>query len=156
MLKNDISTFAEPNLFKNNLTNISSSFPSILEDFLKSYKFIHSVPDNTEYQHIFENNKVHLHEYQQNLAKLKKTLNQSTREINDFLSNINEKIQKEKQLNKKYKKELNILQNKENATNELIGDYINIYHMNYLNNWALFLSIFAAGVMNYSLYKAKK
>jgi DNA repair ATPase RecN len=155
MLNKDITTFPNPDTFIKEINNISNRFPTILDDFLKSYKMTHSVPDNSEYQYIYENNKTYMYEYKQELTKFKKKINNSVSDINAFLSNINTQIQLEKQINRKYTKELHIIQNQENATNELIHDYTNIYKMHYLKNWGLFISIFVVGLANYSLYKAK-
>lgn len=145
----------DPEVYLKELMNINNSYPSILDDFLISYKMTNTVPDNTEYQHIFDKNKTYLHQYEQNLAKLKKNINKSINDVNISFSDINSKIREEKHKNRKYKKELNIIENKENAANELIGDYNNIYKMYYLKNWALFISIFIAGFINYSVYKSK-
>lgn len=145
----------EPKIFFTTLNDSSNRFPSILDDFLISYKMTNAVPDNTEYQHIFDKNKTYLHQYEQNLANLKKNINKSINDINLSFSNLNSKIRQEKQINRKYKKELNIIETKENTANELINDYTNIYQMYYLKNFSLFISIFISGFINYAVYKSK-
>ena len=49
------------------------------------------------------------------------------------------------EINTKLKLELGVIKEKENSADIMISNYKQLYDIGYLKNWALFLSILAAG-----------
>ena len=68
----------------------------------------------------------------------------NTDEINKKLFSLNTLIKQEKKRNLELKLKLGIVEDKNNASTELITDYKDIYLSDYLRNWGLFLSILVA------------
>jgi len=64
--------------------------------------------------------------------------------MNSQLVDLNALIKKEKERNTTLKVKLGIVENKNNASNEMISNYKQHYNYGYLRNWGLFLSIIVA------------
>ena len=64
----------------------------------------------------------------------------NTDDINKQLSELDRLIRIERDKNKNLRKKLGMIENKNNSSLEMISDYKEIYQINYLRNWALFLS----------------
>jgi hypothetical protein len=55
--------------------------------------------------------------------------------------NLNKSISKAKYQNAKLKKNIGLVENETNTSNEMISNYKEMYDYAYLRNWALLLSI---------------
>ena len=77
----------------------------------------------------------------------------NTNKINEQLLSLNKDINDEKKKNKKLKSQLNIVEDNNNASTELITNYMEMYDSGYLRNWALFLSILIAGTFISKIFK---
>jgi hypothetical protein len=137
--------FKKPEVFRRKLNTLDEKLPPILDDFKKYYVFFHKNPEYPEYQSLFENIKGNLNTTNSELFLLSNQVDVSIDKINKQLFHLNVLIQKEKYTNRKLKRELGIVDEKNNAANELISDYKNIYESAYLQNWGLFFSILIIG-----------
>jgi hypothetical protein len=153
MSSHDKYHLTKPSYFTQQLTSLEQQLPSILDDFEKYYIFYNMNPSNSEYQRIFENIKNNLNTVNSKTLNLSNGLEKSLDEINKKLKSLDIHIQKEKETNVKLKKTLGIIEQKGNSSNILINNYKQLYDINYLQNWALFLSIVVAG---YSIFKISK
>jgi hypothetical protein len=137
--------FKNPEILKEKLQILKQKLPAILDDFKKYYIFFNKNPEYPEYQNHFENIKGNLRKIHSELFILSNEEDSSTQDINKRLFEMNLLIQKEKERNRMLKKKLGIIENKNNASTELISDYKQIYNSEYLRNWALFFSILIIG-----------
>lgn len=135
----------KPEILKEKLQILNQQLPAILDDFKKYYIFFNKNPEYPEYQNHFENIKGNLTKIYSELFILSNDLESSTQDINKKLFDLNVLIQQEKDRNRMLKRKLDIVENKNNASTELISDYKQIYNSEYLRNWALFFSILIIG-----------
>ena len=134
-----------PEILKEKLETLNQKLPAILDDFKKYYIFFNKNPEYPEYQNHFENIKGNLTKNHSELFILTNDVESSTKDMNSKLFEMNVLIQKEKERNRMLKRKLGIVENKNNASTELISDYKLIYNSEYLRNWALFFSILIIG-----------
>ena len=143
--KNIDDNFKNPEVLREKLKTLNEKLPPILDDFKKYYVFFNKNPEYPEYQNIFENVKNNLNTLNSDLFVLSNEVDVSTDKINKQLFILNKLIKQEKEKNRKLKKELGIIDHKNNAAIELIYDYKKIYKSEYLRNWSLFFCIIVIG-----------
>ena len=148
-----IKNLPQPQQIMQQLETLLSQVPSILADFQKYYVFYNKNPEYPEYQQMFQNIKGNLNNNNSQLFTLSNDVQINTDKINEKLFALDLLIRKEKQKNKNFKIKLGIVENKSNASSELISDYTQMYDYEYLRNWALFLSILIAGVTISKVFK---
>jgi hypothetical protein len=136
----------EPIIFRERLETLKSQLPSILNDFKKYYVFFNKNPEYPEYRQMFQNIKGNLTKINNDLFVLSNDIQINTQEINKKLLKLNTLIYEEKKQTRELKVKLNIVENTNNASTELINDYNEMYNTDYLHNWGLFLSIIIAGI----------
>ena len=141
-LKINISDFTSPTTYYNNITTISQQLPSILDDFIKYYVFYNNVPDYPEYQTMFENIKQNINSLNSQLFQITNDVDSSIEKINKSLLSLNTLITTEKSKNTDLKKKLGMLNEENKSTFIMITNYDQIYDLEYLKNWSLFISIF--------------
>ena len=134
-----------PEILKEKLETLNQKLPAILDDFKKYYIFFNKNPEYPEYQNHFENIKGNLIKIHSELFILTNDVESSTQDMNSKLFDLNVLIQQEKERNRMLKRKLGIVENKNNASTELISDYKLIYNSEYLRNWSLFFSILIIG-----------
>lgn len=137
--------FKSAEQFTNELKILQEQLPPILDDFEKYYVFYNMNPSNNEYQQMFENIKKNLDTINSKMFMLSNSIEKETDDINKKLLSLDVLIQKEKKENIELKLKLGIIKEKEDSADIMISDYKQRYDIGYLKNWALFLSIIAAG-----------
>ena len=145
--------FEEPIQFTTQLETLQSQLPAILSDFKKYFVFFNTNPEYPEYGQMFNNIKGNLTQINSDLFVLSNSVQTNTEQINDKLFILDALIREEKIKNRDLKVKLGIVEHKNNASNELISDYKQIYESGYLRNWALFISILIAGSAISKIYK---
>ena len=150
---NEINNLTTPKTFIQNLEKIAAPLQGILIDFKKYYVLYNKIPDYQDYQNHFENIKGNLNDIDNKLLSLSNGVNNTTDELNKKLFALDLLIKKERVKNKKYKRLLGIVEDKNNAASELISDYKNIYDSGYLRNWALFIATIVVGFSIKFIYK---
>jgi hypothetical protein len=116
------------------------SLQFILGEFKKIFVLSRMYPENEEYQQQFSNIINNLKTILSNLFSLSNDVQINIDDISKKMIELNILISKERLKNKKLKIGLGIIENKNNASTEMINDYKEIYDMRYLRNWALGLS----------------
>ena len=139
-----INSLPKTTQYFDKLETLEAQLPSILTDFKKYYVFYNKNPDYAEYSQMFSNIKNNLTNANSELFVLSNDVQSNTEDINKILFELNVLIKEEKKVNRELKKKLNIAENENNASNELISDYTEIYNYDYLKNFGLFLSILIA------------
>jgi hypothetical protein len=138
--------------FTNNLTVLTEQLPLILEEFKKSFVLFNKKPEYADYQNMFANAKNNLVKIGSEAFSISNNVQFVTNELNQKLICLNAGIMKEKEMNRQLKKKLGILENKNNASSELIHDYKEMYNETYLRNWGLFLSIIVVFIVIKNMY----
>ena len=149
----DITDYPSSSQYKENLVTLKSKLPAILTDYQKYYVLNKQHPENAEYQQMFQNIKSNLNDINSKLFILSNDVQSNTNKINEQLLSLNRYINDEKKKNKKLKSQLNIVEDNNNASTELITNYMEMYDSGYLRNWALFFSILIAGTFISKIFK---
>ena len=150
---NDIfQNLKQPIQFKERILTLQSQLPSILKDYQKYYVFYYKNPESQEYHQMFENIQKNLNTINSELFVISNEVDSNTNLMNNQLFELDVAIQQEKKSNFKLKSSLGIVENKYNASNELITNYKEIYNSKYLRNWGLFLSILIIGIIVINIY----
>lgn len=139
----------EPIQYRERLDTLQSQLPAILSDFKKYYILYNKEnpeDDKNQYAQIFENIKQNLMQINADLFTLSNEVQQNTDEINKGMIILDELIRRERETNRQLKIKLGIVENKNNASMELISNYKEIYEKDYLRNWGLFFSIIAVAI----------
>jgi hypothetical protein len=149
----DITDYPSSSQYKENLVTLKSKLPAILTDYQKYYVLNKQHPGNTEYQQMFQNIQSNLNDITSTLFILSNDAQSNTNKINEQLLSLNRYINDEKKKNKTLKSQLNIVEDNNNASTELITNYMEMYDSGYLRNWALFFSILIAGTFISKIFK---
>jgi len=150
---NDIfQNLKQPFQFKERIVTLQSQLPSILKDYQKYYVFYYKNPESQEYHQMFENIQKNLNTINSELFVISNEVDSNTNLMNNQLFELDVAIQQEKKSNFKLKSSLGIVENKYNASNELITNYKEIYNSKYFRNWGLFLSILIIGIIVINIY----
>lgn len=149
----NINNLTPPSQFIQNLETLQSQLSPILDEFKKYYVFYNKNPDYPEYQTNFQNIKGNLNTINSQLFTLSNSVQSNTDELNKKLFGLDLLIKKEREINKKLKRKLGIVENKNNAASELILDYKTMYDSGYLRNWALFFATILVGISIKNIFK---
>jgi len=132
--------------YTTNLETLKSKLPPILAEFKKYYILNEQNKTDANVSQIFENITGNLTQLNSDLFTLSNNVEKGVNEINQELMELDTLIIKEKENNRVLKQKLGIVENKSNASTELISDYKEMYDYVYLKNWGLFFSILIAGI----------
>jgi hypothetical protein len=127
----------------------------LLEELKKLYVLSKLHPENIEIQNQYENIKKNIDELKNNFLILLNEIDINIDELNKKLLVLNTLIIQERNINKSLKKKKIYVETKNNASNELINDYENIYNKNYLKNWGIILSGILCLFLINKIYKSK-
>ena len=155
LFKNDDIThnFPKTEEFTNKLETLENQLPAIIEDFKKYYVFYKKNPEYPEYQQMFQNIKGNLNTINSDLFTLSNSVESTTDVVNEKLIELNKLIIQEQRKNRELKETLGIVEHENNASNELVSDYKQMYNSEYLKNWGLFFSILIAMSVISKTYK---
>ena len=122
------------------LNTLENVVPALVQDFKKYYVLFHSTPGNQEYKTMFENIQGNLQDISSQLLGISNDLYYAVEKINKQLFALNREIEIEKEIHRTLEQKVKNVENKNNASVELISDYTKMYNYCYMRNWALFLS----------------
>ena len=139
-IENIDENFMKPELFNEKLDVLNSSVNLLLDEFKKIYVISKMHPANQEYQQQYANVVAGLDQLQSKLFSVSNDVQVNIDNINKAMIALDVSIRKEREKNKELKVKLGIIENKSNASSEMIDNYTQIYDERYLRNWALGLS----------------
>jgi uncharacterized protein YgiM (DUF1202 family) len=137
----DINQLPKSIVFSSKIQTLEEQLPAILDDFKKYYVFYNKNPEYDEYQKMFENIKSNIQTLDSTLSTITNDIESNTEDINQKLTAMNVLILREKEKNKRLKRKLGYAEEKSNGADEMIHNYKELYDINYLRNWGLFLGI---------------
>lgn len=139
-IENINDNFMQPEQFNEQLEILNNTVNMLLDEFKKIYVISRMHPENQEYQQQYANMVAGLDQLQSKLFTASNDVQVNIDKINKTMIELNNSIKTEKKKNKELKFKLGIIENKTNASTELIDDYTQIYDEKYLRNWGLGLS----------------
>jgi len=129
-----------PIQYMEQLNSLENVVPSLVKDFKKYYVYFHTTPENQEYKTMFENIQGNLNTISTQLLTMTNDLYYAVERINKQLFALNREIDIEKEIHQTLEQNVKKVENKNNASIELISDYTQMYDYCYMRNWAIFLS----------------
>lgn len=135
------------------LETLKAQLPPMLVDFQKYYVLYNQNATNDVNGQMLESIKGNITKLSNELFTLSNTLQLDVDKINEQMEQLNTLIISEKERNRILKLKLGIVENKNNASNEMISNYKQHYDYGYLRNCGLFLSIIVAGVTISKVFK---
>lgn len=141
--------------YLNILNEMNGSINLVLDDFKQKYLMSKMYPTNEEFQQDYQNVISNINKIQSQLFSTSNNIQSDTNILNQKLFDINSLIEKEKTKNKELKKLLGIAESNNNSAQEMIDDYKQIYNINYLRNWSLFLSTILCMITISIIYRKK-
>lgn len=145
--------FKKPEQFREKIEQLDSAVNLLLNDFKKLYVITNMHPANEEYQTQYQNVINSLAEILSNLFSVSNDVQVNINKLNKQLFELNILIRQEREKNRELKRKLNIIENKSNASSEMISDFKDIYDKKYLRNWSLLLSSIVCIVAIGTIYK---
>ncbi len=147
------TNFENPKKYVEKVITLQQQMRHILDDFIKFFILYNKDPTYPEYQSMFENIKSNLNRLSSSLFVVSNEVDVNIDNINELYASLDVSIKKERKKNRELKGKLGIIESKTNSSNEMIDDYSEIYDIDYLRNWALFLSIIMSGIVISTVFK---
>ena len=116
-------------------------FNSALDDYTKSYISTQLFPSVQEYSNTFANDKGILTALNKDLFVLKNNIELKTNEINNSINVLNEKIKREKSLNKTLTYRYQQINGSGEGASLMIDNATELYKKQYISNWDMILGI---------------
>jgi hypothetical protein len=135
------------------MSNLKTSFFSVLDDFKKHYVMYHKNPDYDEYERVYSENKNQLQMLQKDMFNINNSIQASTESI----SNVKSKIEKELEENKEKLSDLENIMGSLSQNNDGSGimkdDFVILYNLQYLQNICIFLGVLTIVILFSVLFK---
>jgi hypothetical protein len=144
--KQFMTQFEKPELFTEKVQTLQQQLPPILDDFNKYFVLHYIDPNYPEYETTFNNIKQNLNSLSASLFMVSNDLDINIDNVNKAFKILDVLIVKERNRNRELRRKLGIVEDKYNSSKELIDNYNEMYNIEYLRNWGLFLSSVIVGV----------
>jgi hypothetical protein len=141
------------NQYMEKINQLDSDIHTLLHEFKKLYVITKMNSNNQEYQTQYQTVINSLAEILSKLFSVSNNIQVNIENINKKLLAFDILIKKEKKINKKLKRKLELIEHENNAAFEMISNYKDIYDQRYLRNWALLLSSIIGIVAIGTIYK---
>jgi DNA repair exonuclease SbcCD ATPase subunit len=147
--------YKEPEQYIKNLNELGGSIDLLLAEFSKIYVVYNMNSNNPEYQQQYANIISNINQVQSKLFSTSNDVQVSIDEITKKLVEINVLISNEREKNRELKRKLGHVEHKNNSAYEMIDNYKQMYNINYLRNWGLFLSTVLCILAISKVYKSQ-
>lgn len=151
--EDDNLNFKNSEEYINKLDELNGGMELLLDELTKLYVMTKMDPDNEDIKAKYQDTISNINLIQSKLFSMANDIQGNTDDINKQLSELDRLIRIERDKNKNLRKKLGMIENKNNSSLEMISDYKEIYQINYLRNWALFLSTIICIFTISSVYK---
>lgn len=132
--------FKNPEEYINKLDEFNGGMDLLLDEFKKIHVTAKLDPENEDIQAKYQDIISNINQLQLKLFPVSNDIQANSDDMNKKLSELDRLIRIERDKNKKLRKKLGMVENKQNSSLEMISDYKEIYEIKYLRNWAIFLS----------------
>jgi len=123
------------------IQEITNSFFLLLDDFKRYYILSKLYPENQQYNNFYENAKLNITDYSKKIVLITKTIIGSLDDININMTDISNKLEQQKILNKRLLDIYSNLQQSENGSSLFIDDAKQRYNNQYYKNINLLVGI---------------
>ena len=118
----------------NKLNTYSEQFPSVLEDYKKSYIIHNKNTEYNEYSQIYASNKGALHSLNTKVFVATNDIQKNIDTLNVQISDLDNKITEEKSINTDLKKKWNSIKGTGNSASEMTDEAKELYNIQYISN----------------------
>ncbi len=132
--------FKNPDEYINKLDELNGGMEMLLDELTKLYVMTKMDPYNEDIKAKYQDTISNINLIQSKLFSMANDIQGNVDVMNKKLSELDRLITIERDKNKKLRKKLGMVEDKQNSSFEMISDYKEIYQIKYLRNWALFLS----------------
>jgi hypothetical protein len=123
------------------IQQISNSFFSILDDFKRYYILSKLNPENEQYNNFYENIKLNIRDYSKELVLITKMIIDNLNNVNINMTDISNRLEQQKILNKRLLDMYSKLQQSENGSSLFIDDAKERYNNQYYKNINMLVGI---------------
>jgi hypothetical protein len=141
-----LNQFEKPDIFKETVKTLKQQLPPILDDFNKYFVLYNKDPSNPEFENMFNNIKQNLNTTSSSLFMVSNDVDANIDKINATFKQLDILVTKERKENRELRRKLGLVESENNSSKELIDNYNEMYDIDYLRNWGLFLSAIVVGV----------
>jgi len=141
-----MAQFIKPEFFTERVETMQQQLPPILDDFNKYFVLYNKDPNNPDFENMFNNIKQNLNTIGSSLFMVSNDLDTNIDNINATYKKLDILIVKERKRNRELRRKLGLVERENDSSKELIDNYNEMYDMDYLRNWGLFLSTIVVGV----------
>jgi hypothetical protein len=138
------------------IQTIQNRMPSLLAEFKTRFVAFQQNPESQDLKTVFGNIQTAITQINAQIYSISGTVEKNTEDLNKRLVCLNALIREEKTQNQKLKVKLGKSEKKNNAANEMIYDYKDIYEKGYLRNWGLVISIILVIILTKKMYSNPK
>ena len=149
------STSTSADIFDSKIKDTKSQFSSVLDDFKKYYVYYNKNPEVNEFQNYYFNSKSQIKTLSKQLYQITESINKTIQDLDNSMSQISDKIEKEKSWNLKTTKILNNILNSKNGSKIMINDVKTDYNTQFYNNLELVFGIAFMSILISLLIKNK-
>lgn len=150
-----IQNMPNPSSIISDLNTLQEQYGPVLDDFKKYYVLHNQYPDLNEYTQMFSSIKGNLQSLNSNIFTLTNNIESSTQQQNQVMQQVNDDINKEKQIQTMLQEKLNLVKNEINGSREMTKNYTAMYNLQFFSNITMFLGIIILGVVIYKVYKKR-
>jgi len=141
--------------YNEQLESLNSQFYSLLDDFKKYYIFSNKNPEYQDYANAYAQVKSNIQNINSKVFKISADAESALTKLIDDATDINNKIDTEKQTQLKLKKNLGLIQPNTNSANLMIMNYKELYNEQYIKNITIFIGIFLSVYTILKVYLSK-
>ena len=139
--------------YKSKLTDYAESFPPLLDEFKNSYILYNKNPEVDEYGQMYSSMKSNIQKATSQLFVTTNEIQQNTDDLNKYIVDLNDDIDKERIKNADLKNKLGMLNSENNTTGLMIDNYKESYNIQYFINFIIFLGIIFICFFMYKMSK---
>ena len=134
------------------VNQIKKNAPLVISEYQRAWIRSRLHPEDEELQQMLQSAQHNLDSLLSGIKRIQSDAQHCIAESNQQLIFLNESIQKEQTASIRMKSSAKWVENKTNASHEMIHDYQHMYESHYLNNWGLFLSLIALLISVVKIY----
>jgi hypothetical protein len=141
-----LDNMVNPQALKEQMEGALQKLNPLMVEFKRSYISHFLNPSYDEGSNLYSQTQAQITSFSSEIFENKNNTHGNTEQINRYLLFFNKEIIRLREENRKLKRKYTHLHEVSDTSIERIGDYQTLYEIQYLKNWALLLSLIAAGV----------
>ena len=150
-----MTTSNSNNNYNEKLDALNSQFFSVLDDYKKYYVFYNKNPEYSDYAQAFSHAKNIINGLNRDVNAISVEVQGALNKLNDSMTDINTKIEQEKETNDQLKNSLSQIKETKSASNIMNKNYKEMYRVQYVNNISILLGILISITMIFKVYSTK-